>query len=340
MSKTKEFTLRELASLTEAKVQGNPEYKITGYADLESADCHDISFLSNPRYTNTRYVNAMRQSQAGAIFIAPTIELSEGKNFLIHEDPSLAFQRAIEAIRGAPNQLSYFRDIHPTAVIHETAIIGEDVTIGPNVVIDGDVVIGKGSRIGAGTYIGPHSTMGDDCVIHANVTIREQCHLGNRVVIQPGAIIGSCGFGYSTDEKGHHTRITQVGKVTIEDDVEVGANCTIDRARFTSTRVGEGTKLDSSVVIGHNVKIGKHNLICGQSAVAGSTVTGNHVILAGQVGVDGHLKLDDGVMVTAKSGVTKSLKAGKYGGYPAQPLDQFNRNNVLFRNLAKYLKKN
>ena len=337
MNQENEFTLGQLAEVTDSRLVGDPNYTISGYADLESASECDVSFLSNPRYTDTRYVNAMKNSLAGAIFIAPSIKITEDRNYLINEDPSSAFQLAIETMRGGVPKRTYFSSTHPSAVIHETAKLGKNLTVGPNAVIDAHTIINDGTSIGAGAYIGPNTLIGENCVIEANVTIREHCLIGNNVIIQSGSVIGSCGFGYSTDKNGIHTRIEQVGTVVIEDDVEIAANCTIDRARFTETRIGQGTKIDNIVIIGHNVKVGKHNLICGQSAIAGSTKTGNHVVIAGQCGINGHITLADGVIVTAKSGVTKSLPSGRYGGYPAQPLEQFNKANVFIRQMEKYV---
>lgn len=328
------YLLQELAELTDSTIVGNPSHSVTGYADLESAQESDVSFLSKPRYGNTRYVTAMKQSRAGAVFIAPSIEKENGKNYLVVEDPSMAFQKTIELMRGGPTKHSYFSDIHTHTHIHETVKIGKNAIICPNVVIEAFVTIGDNAFIGAGVYIGPHTEIGNDCLIQPNVIIREYCHLGNNVIIQSGSVIGSWGFGYSTNEKGIHTRISQIGTVFIEDDVEIGSNTVIDRARFTETRIGRGTKIDSGVIIGHNVKIGQHTLICGQSAIAGSTRIGQHVVIAGQCGIDGHLTIEDGVIITAKSGVTKSLKRGKYGGFPARPLQEFNKNNVHALNLV------
>lgn len=331
------FTLEEIATITQSEIRGLPDFEVTGFADLDSAGEKDISFLSKPRYTKTRYVNAMRQSQAGAVFVAPGVPIEEERNFLINEDPSWAFQKTIEAMRGETPKMTEFTGIHPSAVIHKSSQIGKGVTIGPHVVIDAETIIGDHSFIGAGAYIGSHSKLGTHCSIHPNVTIREYCELGNRVIIQAGTVIGSCGFGYATDDEGKHTRLTHVGTVTIEDDVEIGANSTVDRARFTTTRIGRGTKIDTLVIIGHNVKVGEDNFICGQSAIAGSTTTGNNVVIAGQCGIDGHIHLDDGVIITAKSGTAKSLKKGIYGGIPAQPLDQYNRKSVLIKNIDKHV---
>ncbi|MGA8165087.1 MAG: UDP-3-O-(3-hydroxymyristoyl)glucosamine N-acyltransferase [Waddliaceae bacterium] len=333
----KTATLAELASLTESRLVGNPDHPVSGFADLQSAKGHEVSFLSNPRYTPTCYEKAMHRTDAGAIFISPHIPLPEGKNFLINEDPSRAFQQTIEMMRGGAPKLSYFEGIHPSAVIHETAHIGEHAAIGPLVVVDAHAVIHDHCFIGAGSYIGPRSTLGKHCIIHPNVTIREHCHLGLRVVVQSGAIIGSDGLGFTTDGQGKHTRLNQIGIVIIEDDVEVGANCTIDRARFVETRIGEGTKLDHLIIIGHNVQVGKHNMICGQSAIAGSSRTGDRVIIAGQCGISGHIELENDVIITAKSGVSKSLRtSGKYGGIPVQPLSDYNRNATKLRKIGMY----
>lgn len=336
MAGKESFTLEELANFTGSKLIGDPSYIVTSFADLENAEAGDVSFLSNPKFTDTRYEKLMKSSHAGVIFIAPHVETEQGKNYLTHEDPSRAFQMTIEAFKGITKQTG-FEEIHPSAIIHPSAKIGAGTTIGPNAVIDADVVIGERNYLAAGVCIGPQSIIGDDCRFHPNVVIREQCRIGNRVVLQGGVVIGSCGFGYTTNDQGEHERLSHIGTVTLEDDVEVGANSTVDRARFTSTVIGKGTKIDNLVVIGHNVKIGRHNIVCGQSAIAGSSQTGSHVIIAGQCGIDGHIKLEDGVIITAKSGVTKSLPTGRYGGVPVQPLDQHNRTNVHIRNFDKYV---
>ncbi len=336
MAGKESFTLAELSKLTGADLIGNAEQIVTGFADLENAGPHEVSFLSNPKYTNTRYKGMMKTSRAGVVFVAPHVARESGKNYLVHEDPSRAFQTTIEAFRGKVKQTG-FDQIHPSAVIHPTAQIGPETIIGPNAVIDEEAVIGNHCYIGAGTFIGPQTTIGNHCRIHPNVVIRESCVIGNRVVLQGGVVIGSCGFGYTTNDQGVHERLAHIGNVVIEDDVEIGANTTVDRARFTSTVIAKGTKIDNLVVIGHNVKIGRHNIVCGQSAIAGSSQTGSHVVIAGQCGIDGHIKLDDGVIITAKSGVAKSLPTGRYGGIPVQPLDQHNRTNVHIRNLDKYI---
>ncbi|WP_068466322.1 UDP-3-O-(3-hydroxymyristoyl)glucosamine N-acyltransferase [Candidatus Protochlamydia phocaeensis] len=332
MREKKTIHLQELATYTGCQLIGNPDHVIENVADLENATSADASFLSN-----LRYLQAMKSSQAGVIFVDAQAPIIEGKNFLISEQPSRAFQQLVDLLHPQRSHPSGFTGIHSTAVIHPSAKIEENVTICPQAIIDEGVHIGAHSFIGAGVYIGPHTRIGQHCLIHPRVVIRENCLLGDRVIIQPGAVIGSCGFGYITDKQGRHIKLNQVGDVWIEDDVEIGANTTIDRARFKSTKIGQGSKIDNLVQIGHGACIGPHNIIIAQTGIAGSTSTGKHVILAGQVAVAGHLHLADGVTVAGKSGVTKSLSAGKYGGVPAAPLNEYNRNQVFLRNIERYV---
>jgi len=328
----KTLTLQELAEQTGSRLNGNAQYPIQNVADLETATEEDVSFLANQRYEQ-----AMNKSKAGAIFVSPTTILPPNKNFLIHENPSAAFQKAIELFHGKMEPLSGFSDIHPTAVIHNSCSIGSGVTIGPYAVIDKEAVIGDGTFIGSGCYIGPRTTIGKDCILHPHVTVRENCKIDNRVILQPGVVIGSCGFGYIPDKLGRHIKLDQRGTVHLEDDVEIGANSTIDRARFKSTRIRRGSKIDNLVQIAHGVIIGEDNILVAQTGIAGSTQTGKHVIMGGQVAVAGHLKIDDGVMLSGRTGVTKSIPAGKYGGLPAMPLHEYNRNSVFLRNIETYV---
>lgn len=329
------FTLAELADFTGSKLVGDPALVISDVADLESATSKDASFLSNMRYEK-----AMYESKAGVIFMQPNLPVVEGKNFLLNEDPSRAFQKLVDELVGKNYPQSSFKGIHPTAVVHATAKLGKNVSLGPYVVVDQHVVVGDNTAIGPGVSIGPQTTIGTDCQIHPNVTIREGCRIGNRVILQPGCVIGSCGFGYTTNKLGKHTKLNQLGNVILEDDVEIGANTTIDRSRFKSTIIRRGSKIDNLVQIGHGVIVGEDNIIIAQTGIAGSTKTGKHVILAGQVAVAGHIELGNGVVVSACSGVTKSMpKAGKYGGLPAMPLEEYNRKSVYLRNIDKFVDK-
>lgn len=328
----KSFKLADLAAMTHSKLIGNPEHIITSVADLDSAKNEDASFLANPRYEQ-----AMRKSQAGVIFINSQTPVPEGRNFLITDNPSLSFQKVVEVFYDPTFDESGFKGIHPTAVIHPTAKIGKDVSIGPHSVIDKQVTIGDRTVIQANCFIGPGVEIGTDCLLHPHAVVRERCILGNRVTLQPGAIIGSCGFGYIADKAGHHKKLNQIGYVILEDDVEIGANATIDRARFKTTRIGRGSKIDNLVQIGHGVQIGEDNIIVAQTGIAGSTETGRHVIIAGQVAINGHIKLADRVTISACSGVSKSLPEGKYGGVPAVPIAEYNRNSVHLRNIEAYI---
>lgn len=335
----KTFTLEEIATLTQSRLIGSPEHKISNVADLDSATANDISFLAIPQFDQaSRYEQAMLRSQAGAIFVSENAATVKGKNLLVAKNPSQAFQMLVEAFYGSENESSGFRGVHPTAVIHPSSKLGDNVHIGPYAVIDQHVVIGNNTTIGAACSVGPFSTVGSDTVIHPHVTIRERCHIGNRVILQPGVVIGSCGFGFITDKTGKHTKLKQVGNVVVEDDVEIGANSTIDRARFKTTRIGRGTKIDNLVQIAHAVVVGQDNIIVAQTGIAGSTETGKNVVLGGQTAIAGHLKLASGVMLAARSGVTKSInKAGKYGGIPATSLADYNRTSVYLRNIEHYV---
>lgn len=330
-----EKTLQELATLTGSKLIGDPNHRISGVEDLETAGPQEASFLANPRYRSL-----LGTTRAGVICIDPDSPRVEGKNYLLSSSPTAIFQKLIELFGKDKLPASGFTGIHPTAVIHPSATLSPDVTVGPHAVID------AGCRIGTKTYIGPHVVLcagvavGSSCYLHPHVTVREGSILGDRVTLQPGCVIGSCGFGYTTDAQGKHQKQHQMGIVILEDDVEIGANTTIDRARFKETRICRGTKIDNLVQIGHNSVIGPHNLIVSQTGISGSVTTGKYVVMGGQTGVVGHLEIADGAMFAARTGIKKSIKsAGKYGGNPAIPLTEHNRNQVYLRNIHELASK-
>lgn len=332
---TRKYTLQELAHLTGTTLVGNPAHTVTGVEALEEAGPEDVSFLAN-----LRYKEAMEQSKAGVVCIGKNIPLLPGKNFLLCDDPSRAFQQIVETLLKVEENRTGFEGIHPTAVIHATAKIGKGVEIGPYAVIDKDVEVGTRTRIGPHVCLGARVKVGELCVLHPHAVVREGCILGNRVILQPGAIIGSCGFGYTTNAQGHHTKLDQLGIVVIEDDVEIGANTTIDRARFKVTRIGQGTKIDNLVQIAHNVSLGPHNIIVSQTGIAGSATTGKNVILGGQAGVVGHVHIADNVLLATRGGISKSItEPGKYAGGPCMPLAEYNRQQVHLRKIAHYVKK-
>ncbi len=328
------FTLEELASVTNSKLQGNKKFLISGINTLEDASNIEASFLANPRY-----IEEMKSSHAGVICVDEKTKLNENQNYLISNDPSRTFQQIAEMFLKSQNQYTGFNDIHSSAVIHETAKIGKNVQIGPNSSIDKNVVIKDSTYIAANVSIGPNVQIGEACTIHPHVTIREGSILHNRVQLQPGVVIGSCGFGYTHTKEGKYIKILQLGIVVLEDDVDIGANTTIDRARFKSTIIKKGTKVDNLVQIAHNVEIGEDTAIAAQTGIAGSSKIGSKVIMGGQVGVTGHIEISDYVMLATRTGVSKNLKSGKYRGSPAIPLAEYNRQYITYKNLDKIIKK-
>jgi UDP-3-O-[3-hydroxymyristoyl] glucosamine N-acyltransferase len=331
----KKFTLDELASITKTKLVGKPEFCISGVNTLDEAQQEDASFLANPRY-----IEAMKISSAGVICVDNHTSLTEGRNYLISNNPSLTFQKIIEILKNRNNEITDLEGIHPTAIIDKSVKIGKNVSIGPYVCIGKNSEIKDNSVISSHVSIGHNVIIGHDSYIHPSVVIREDSRIGNRVIIQPGAIIGSCGFGYINDKEGKFIKLHQIGIVIIEDDVEIGANTTIDRARFKSTTIGKGTKIDNLVQIAHNVEIGKNNGIAAQTGIAGSTKTGNHIMMGGQVGIVGHVEIGDNILLATRTGVSKSLKTpGKYNGSPATPIKIYNKQKVFVKKLENLFKK-
>lgn len=329
------YTLAELAVKTECVLEGDPTHRISGVSDLVSAQKTDAAFVSDKRY-----LPAMQKSQAGVFCVASGIPRIPAQNYLITKKPEKAFNLILSLLAPTRDLGSGFSGIHPTAVIHPSVVIGKHVTIGPNVVIDRNTRIGDHTQIGAASVIGVHVEIGEHCVLYPRVTIGETSRIGNRVILQPGVVVGSPGFGYHQDEKGRHIRIPHVGKVVIEDDVEIGANTTIDQAKLGTTRIGRGTKIDNLVQIAHNVQVGEDNIIIAQTGIAGSSTTGKWVILAGQVGINDHVDLGDKVVIAACAAVSKSLPdAGTYNGIPAIPIREYNRREVYLRYIEKYLKR-
>ncbi len=326
------FTLAELAEMTSATLSGDPDHTIASVNTLDEASSGDASFLANPKYLDT-----MKRSEAGVICIDPDTEKAEGKNYLVSEDPSRTFQMIVESL--LESEQSGFTGIHPTAVIHPTASVHPEANIGPYVVIDKDAKVGKNTTLSPHVSIGYGVEIGQDCFLHASSVVRERCILKNRVTLQPGAIIGSCGFGYTRNSKGAYEKLEQIGIVILEDDVEIGANTTVDRSRFKATLIRKGSKIDNLCQIAHNVEIGEDNVIAAQTGIAGSAKTGKHVMLGGQVGIVGHVALADGVMIATRGGASKSMKKGAYRGSPAIPIEKYNRQKVFVRKIESYAKR-
>ncbi|MFH1724659.1 MAG: UDP-3-O-(3-hydroxymyristoyl)glucosamine N-acyltransferase [Elusimicrobiota bacterium] len=311
------MTLREIAELTGARLEGDPEYVIRGAAGLAEAAETDVAFIENPKYASQ-----VAASKAGALFVRPSMKKAEGgpANRLYADEPRWAYAHVLEKVhaerwKAEPSVLSTKADIH------FEARLGKEVAVGPFSVIRARTLVGDGTRIAAQCHIGYNARIGKGCVLHPQVVIGDYCELGDRVIVHPGTVVGAEGYGYWTDPKtGTHRKVAQVGRVVIEDDVELGANVTIDRATTGETRVGAGTKIDNLVQIGHNCVTGRNCLIISQVGLAGSTNVGNQVVLAGQAGIAGHLSIGDGAIVTAQTGVMGDIapKAIVFGS-PSRP---------------------
>lgn len=292
---------------------------IEGVASLDEAGPTDISFFGN-----ARYLPKLKSTRAGAVLVPPQVPDEASSAVLLRvENPSMAF--AILVDRHFPEPATPVPGIHPTAVVAASAQIADSVTIGPGVVIEDGVTLGAGSVVDANVFIGANSRLGQGCRFYPNVVIRENSVIGSRVIIHAGAVVGADGFGFEL-VNGRHQKIPQRGFVQIDDDVEIGANTTIDRARFGRTWIQEGCKIDNLVQIAHNVIIGKHSLIVAQVGISGSTRLGQYVTLAGQSGVVGHVEVGDRTILAAQTGLTKSSPAGGvWLGSPAQPMNEAKR---------------
>jgi len=321
------FTLKELAALCGGELRGDPALEIDGAASLSEAVAGEITFYADPRY-----LARLRQTRASAVFVPLDFSGQTAAAQISVANPSKAFEQVV--LKLAPKPIAFTPGIHPTAVVDPTAKIGSGISIQPHAVIESGATIGDNAVIGAGSYIGHESIIGASCLIYANVTIRERTRIGARVIIHSGAVIGADGFGFEFVE-GRYQKIPQLGIVQIDDDVEIGANTTIDRARFGRTWIQEGVKIDNLVQIAHNVIIGKHSIIAAQTGISGSTRVGEKVMMAGQVGVIGHLTIEDNTIIAAQSGISKDLPGGAWFGSPAVPLPEAKRQIAWIHRLGK-----
>lgn len=311
------ITLGELAAKTGARLEGDAAHEVTGAAGLTEAGPGDVSFLENPKYAAD-----VLASKAGAVFLPLQAQAIPGgpKNRLYSDQPRWGYAQVLDLI---------YQDkwkpevpvVSKHAEVHREAVLGKDVAVGAFTVVKGRTIVGERTRIGPNCYVGYNARVGKDCLIHPRVHIGDYCEVGDRVILHPGTVVGSDGFGYWTDPKtGKHHKIQQVGRVVLEDDVEVGANVTIDRATTGETRIGAGSKVDNLVQFGHNVTLGRNCIVVSQVGVAGSTKIGNQVTLAGQAGIAGHVSIGDGAIVTAQSGIMSDIapKSIVFGS-PARP---------------------
>ena len=319
--------LSDLAAQTGAQIEGD-DVEITGAAGLDEAQEGHVTFLSNPRYTPR-----VSTTSASAIYLAKDVKTDKEISILRVKDPYLSYTRALRIFY--PDK-TFVPFIHPTAAIDSTARVSCNASIGACAVIGPNVEIADGVCIYPNVTIYEDVTIGKDSIIHSGVAVRERTVIGERVVIHNNSVIGCDGFGYAKDEDKRWLKIPQAGRVVLEDDVEIGAGTTIDRASVGESRIGRGSKVDNLVQIGHSCTVGEDSLLCAQVGLAGSSHIGSRVILAGQAGVAGHLKIGDDVVLTAKSATSHDIPAGKIiSGIPAFDNRDWLRATAAFRRLGE-----
>jgi UDP-3-O-[3-hydroxymyristoyl] glucosamine N-acyltransferase len=330
------FSAAEIVAITQPRAtRGATTDMIRGLSSLTDAVPGELTFLGNARY------KADVATTRASVLLLPsdyTGDPKPGQLFLLLDNPSVALAQVCARIeqslwpRPAPG-------VHPSAVISEGAQIASTATVGPHCVVESGAIVGERVHLQAQIFVGRNAAIGDDCWLMPGVVLAAECVLGSRVRVQPGAMIGADGFGYEF-VKGRHEKIPQVGIVVVGDDVEIGANSTIDRARFSRTVVGEGTKIDNLVQIGHNVTIGRHCLLCSQVGISGSTKLEDYVVLAGQVGVGGHISIGKGTKAGGQAGITADVAAGSFiNGTPAIPYLLERRIAVLQQRLPELFKR-
>ena len=326
-------TASELAVLLNGRVVGNPEVRVRRLAKIESAGPGSVSFLSNPEYERFIY-----STEASIVIVAETFEpsqdLPQDLTLLRVEDPYRAFARLLEAYDAI---LKRQEGIHPTAVVDEEATLGEGCFVGPGVVVESGAVVGDRVELHAHVHVGRDVRIDQDTVLHSGVRVLDRCVIGRRCTLQAGTIVGSDGFGFAPKEDGTYAKVPQTGNVVIEDNCDVGAMTTIDRATLGSTVLKNGCKLDNLIQVAHNVVIGEATVIAAQTGIAGSTTIGSRCMIGGQVGIGGHLTVANGSRIAAKSGVSASLiqEGQTYQGNPAVPVKQFQKFQIALRRLAR-----
>jgi len=310
--------VNEIARLVGGEVEGDGEREIHGVAAIEKATEQDLAFADSELA-----LRKVGDSNPGCIFVRPGTAVP-GRTIVVVQDPRLAFIRVSEVLC-PPRPVQ--PGIHPTAVIGENVQLGRGVSVGPNVVIESGVKLGAETQLGAGVFLGEGVEIGSRCLLYPRVTVYPHVKIGDRVVLHAGAVLGSDGFGYLYAE-GRHYKFPQLGGLIIEDDVEIGANTTVDRGSLGTTRIGQGTKIDNLVQVAHNVRIGRHSIIAAQTGISGSAEIGEFVTLAGQVGVADHVRIGDRAVIGAQAGIPtgKAVRKGSVmWGTPARPLAEFKR---------------
>ncbi len=328
-------TLAELARFVGGRVIGDEGVKIRRVAAIDEAGPGDITFLAHPRYRPY-----LRSCRASAIIVGLGVKLGDplgsGRGFLVVSQPYVAFAKILQLFAPLPR---FDRKVSECASIDSTAVLGEEVTVFPHVYVGRGVRVNRGTVLFPGVFLGDEVQVGEECVLHAQVTVRERCRLGNRVVLHPGVVIGADGFGYAGEGR-ERIKIPQIGTVEIEDEVEIGANTTVDRATLGRTIIGRGTKIDNLVQIGHNVVVGEDSLIAAQAGIAGSTRIGNEVVLAGQVGIVNHIEIGDKARIGPQSGIARSVPSGALlsGAIEAAPHQEWLKVMTLLPQLPKLWK--
>lgn len=320
-------TLGELASLIKAELIGDPLALAHRAESFEQARAGDVTFA-----TGSAYRARINESAATAIIIAPPVEASD-RNLFVCRDPKLAFARAVLALHSVTYQPSGVSD---DLKIGEGSAMGEDLSIHPRVTIGRNSIIGNRVTLHAGVVIGDDCRVGDDTVIYPNVSIYSNCRIGDRVILHAGTVIGADGFGFVPDEEGRQVKLLQLGRVIIEDDCEIGANCAIDRGGFEDTIIARGAKLDNLIQVGHNCVIGEDTVVAALAGFSGGTRVGRRCVIAGQVGTNQHISIGDGSTVTGQAGVTKNVRAGSVvAGTPIQDYNSWRRSQVVYSKLPE-----
>ena len=325
-----EFTLNEIADRVNGKVVGDRKCNIVGVSEIQNSKSGTITFLGNPIYA--KFVSS---TKAEAIIVS-SVDYLHGKNGIIVANPQLAIAKILDLFH---QKIIEKPSIDPTAIIEQNVTLGTNIMIGPGSVIQKGAKIKDGCRIGPKSVVGQNTKLGKDCILYSNVSLYNDIVIGDRVIIHSGTVIGCDGYGYVTvDNK--HEKIPQTGNVVINNDVEIGSNCAIDRATIGSTVIGEMTKIDNLVHIAHNVKIGRGCLLTAGFAVAGSSEIGDYCTFAGQAGIAPHVKIGDKSIVAAKSGVTKSLKGNAvYAGMPAKEIKTHNKIMAYINRIERLFEK-
>jgi UDP-3-O-[3-hydroxymyristoyl] glucosamine N-acyltransferase len=316
------LTLAELAASVGADIPDDcGNIPISGPSSLDEARDGEISFFGHPRYAAD-----LRTTRAAAVLVPKDFNGETPAVCVRVENPSAAFTQITQQFIPVP--VSPPPGVHPSAWVAPDARVAADASIQAQAVVESGADVGPRTVIGAGAFVGRAAKIGADCHLHPHAVVRENCILGDRVILHSGTVIGADGFGYDTKDGRHH-KIPQIGNVVVGNDVEIGANTTVDRARFGRTVIGEGTKIDNLVMIAHNVVIGKHCIICAQVGISGSTKVGNYVVLAGQAGLVGHITIGDGAIVGAQTGVSNDLEPKAIVvGSPPRPIGEWKRSIV------------